>query len=97
MPAQLHALSRGSREMGHQLDAHLRLNCTRQKTLATRQLQVVVRGRIVMGAAEGSAAPSHYALSKGMARLRAPVAAKIAFATAGATGGTPGSPTPPMG
>jgi hypothetical protein len=30
----------------------------------------------------------------GRRRTRLPVAAKIAFATAGATGGTPGSPTP---
>jgi hypothetical protein len=29
--------------------------------------------------------------------IRFPVAAKIAFATAGAIGGTPGSPTPPGG
>lgn len=34
---------------------------------------------------------------KGNDRSRAPVAAKTAFATAGATGGTPGSPTPPGG
>lgn len=33
----------------------------------------------------------------GKFRSRAPVAAKTAFATAGATGGTPGSPMPPSG
>ena len=32
----------------------------------------------------------------GKLRRRLPVAAKIAFATAGAIGGVPGSPTPPM-
>jgi hypothetical protein len=32
----------------------------------------------------------------GRERMRLPLAAKIAFMTAGATGGTPGSPTPPM-
>ena len=32
--------------------------------------------------------------SNGSERRRFPVAAKMAFATAGATGGTPGSPTP---
>ena len=37
---------------------------------------------------EGNVSP------KGRARNRLPVAAKIAFATAGATGGTPGSPIP---
>ena len=31
----------------------------------------------------------------GSARTRCPVSAKIAFASAGATGGTPGSPMPP--
>jgi hypothetical protein len=33
----------------------------------------------------------------GKDRIRLPVAAKIALQTAGATGGTPGSPTPPKG
>jgi hypothetical protein len=33
----------------------------------------------------------------GKRRMRLPVAAKIALATAGASGGTPGSPTPPAG
>ena len=35
------------------------------------------------------------AMSKGSARSRLPVAAKIALATAGAIGGVPGSPMPP--
>ena len=34
---------------------------------------------------------------RGSSRRRSPVAAKIALATAGATGGTPGSPTPAGG
>ena len=33
----------------------------------------------------------------GNCRMRLPVAAKIALAIAGATGGSPGSPTPPSG
>ncbi len=33
----------------------------------------------------------------GRVRMRLPVAAKIAFTTAGAIGGVPGSPTPPCG
>ena len=33
----------------------------------------------------------------GRERMRLPLAAKIAFMSAGATGGTPGSPTPPIG
>src|SRR5262245_4652343 len=32
----------------------------------------------------------------GSRRMRRPVSVKIALATAGATGGTPGSPTPPI-
>src|SRR3954470_18199477 len=34
-------------------------------------------------------------LISGSSRMRVPVSANIAFAIAGATGGTPGSPTPP--
>jgi hypothetical protein len=33
--------------------------------------------------------------ASGNERMRLPLAAKIAFMSAGATGGTPGSPTPP--
>ncbi len=39
----------------------------------------------------------HTTLEIGNRRTRFPVAAKIAFATAGANGGTPASPTPPRG
>src|SRR5260370_41076562 len=38
-----------------------------------------------------------YAFESGSSRIRFPVAAKIALQTAGANGGTPGSPTPPGG
>ena len=40
--------------------------------------------------------PTSLSISKGILRTRMPVAAKIAFANAGATGGSPGSPTPFM-
>ena len=38
-----------------------------------------------------------YAFESGSSRIRFPVAAKIALQTAGANGGTPGSPTPAGG
>jgi hypothetical protein len=43
-----------------------------------------------------SRAPIHPTNPIGSFLRRLPVAAKIAFATAGATGGVPGSPTPPI-
>jgi hypothetical protein len=45
---------------------------------------------------EGLTVP-HTTLEIGNRRTRFPVAAKIAFATAGANGGTPASPTPSLG
>ena len=48
-------------------------------------------------AVQGHRTPKTYAILTrpiGSRRIRFPVAAKIAFAIAGATGGTPGSPTP---
>ncbi len=51
------------------------------------------RGRNGFGAGLGQA-PFRLSKLKGNERSRLPVAAKIAFDTAGATGGTPGSPTP---
>ena len=46
------------------------------------------------GSEVSSQAPLRLSKSNGSERRRLPVAAKIAFDTAGATGGTPGSPTP---
>ena len=47
------------------------------------------------GEERGEEAPACVQPSSGSLRMRLPVAANIAFATAGAIGGVPGSPIPP--
>ena len=56
--------------------------------------------RLVVEIGHGAPVPPNQAgrrRPRGSSRRRSPVAAKIALATAGATGGTPGSPTPAGG
>ena len=58
------------------------------------------RSKFETGTSDKTPVLAHHALSWlriGSERMRRPVAAKIALVMAGATGGTPGSPTPPSG
>ena len=52
-------------------------------------------GQLKQGEERGEEAPACVQPSSGSLRMRLPVAAKIAFATAGAIAGVPGSPIPP--
>ena len=66
-----------------------------------RAVQAHRRGGAGLGHREGARDPAlmrrQSALANGISRSRFPVRVKIAFASAGAIGGTPGSPTPACG
>ena len=73
---------------------YVAVDCKRERRERRRFTMQDLRGSAESGSGTGQTATD---LDNGSSRTRCPVSANRAFAIAGATGGTPGSPTPPGG